>query len=153
MARHHILVPTDFSVYAEEALQQALALARRDNAPILLVHVLPPCDVLWAEVLSPTGHEMEQQRHAAAAQRLQALAADQPVPIETLVISGDPVVEICRLATAYRVELIVMSTHGSTGLASLFIGSVAERVVRQAPCSVLVVRRPPSAVPLAVASP
>ena len=81
------------------------------------------------------------------------MAADQPVPIETLVVWGHPAEEICRLATVYRVDLIMMSTHGRTGLAHVFFDSVAERVVRYASCAVLVVRRPPSAMPPAIAAP
>ena len=60
--------------------------------------------------------------------------------VETLVVWGSPPVEICRIAQERHVDLIIMGTHGRTALAHLLIGSVAERVVRHAPCSVLIVR-------------
>ena len=75
------------------------------------------------------------------------MAAQQPVPIETRVLWGDPATTICEVAKTRPCELIVMSTHGRTGLAHVFIGSVAERVVRYAPCAVLVVRAFPERQP------
>jgi universal stress protein A len=84
--------------------------------------------------------QAEKELQAEAESRLQTLAAGQSVAVETLVVWGSPPVEICRIAQERRVDLIVMGTHGRTGLAHLFIGSVAERVVRYAPCSVLIVR-------------
>jgi nucleotide-binding universal stress UspA family protein len=71
---------------------------------------------------------------------MQAWAAKQSAVIETLVLWGNPAIDICRIAEERHADLIVTSTHGRTGLAHLFMGSVAERVVRHAPCSVLVVR-------------
>lgn len=80
---------------------------------------------------------------AAVEGRLKTLAAAQTVPVETLAIWGNPPAEICRIARERSVDLIVMGTHGRTGLAHMLIGSVAERVVRHAPCSVLIVRPVP----------
>jgi nucleotide-binding universal stress UspA family protein len=80
---------------------------------------------------------------------LQTVATRQRWPIETLAVWGNPSTEICRIAQEYRSDLIVMGTHGRTGLARLFMGSVAEHVVRSAPCAVLVVRTsPPKAAPV-----
>ena len=140
MELHHILVPTDFSVSAEQACQEALVLAARENAQVLLLHVLPRCEWLWADVAWPTRIQLMQELQTEAEQRLQTVVARQCWPIETLVVWGDPSAEICRIAQAYGTDLIVMSTHGRTGLARLFRGSIAERVVRAAPCAVLIVR-------------
>ena len=142
MKIHHILVPTDFSADAEYVLQQALVLAARDTAHVLLLHVLRRCEVMWLEGVWPTRAQIMQELQAEVEQRLQAAAAAQPLPIETLAVWGNPGTEICRIAKERGTDLIVMSTHGRTGLAHLFIGSVAERVVRHAPCSVLIIRTP-----------
>jgi nucleotide-binding universal stress UspA family protein len=140
MELHHILVPTDFSVYAEQAFQEALVLAALEKAQILLLHVLGQCEWMWTEMLWPTRRQLMHELHTEAEQRLQTVAARQLWPIETLVVWGDPTTEICRIAQGYRTDLIVMSTHGRTGLARMFMGSVTEHVVRSAPCSVLIVR-------------
>ena len=75
---------------------------------------------------------------------MQTIAAQHTLPIETRVLWGDPATTICDVAKTRPCELIVMSTHGRTGLAHVFIGSVAERVVRYAPCAVLIERAFPA---------
>jgi universal stress protein A len=140
MEIHTILVPTDFSTYAEHALQEALAIATRDKAHVLLLHVLPIITFTWADEWSLAQPQFEAQIQSDTKQQLQTIAAQQTMPIETLVLWGDPATAICDVAKTRPCELIVMSTHGRTGLAHVFIGSVAERVVRYAPCAVLIVR-------------
>jgi nucleotide-binding universal stress UspA family protein len=140
MEMHTILVPTDFSTYAEHALQEALAIATRDKAQVLLLHVLPFLTFTWADEWSLARPQFEDQIQRDAEQQLQTIVAHQTVPIETLVLWGDPATTICDVAKTRPCELIVMSTHGRTGLAHVFIGSVAERVVRYAPRTVLVMR-------------
>ena len=137
---HSILVPTDFSTFAEHALQEALTIATRDKAHVLLLHVLPFLTFTWADEWSLARPQFEEKLQSDAEQELQKIAAQQTVPIETCVLWGDPAMTICDVAKTRPCELIVMSTHGRTGLAHVFIGSVAERVVRYAPCTVLVVR-------------
>ncbi|MGE3541703.1 MAG: universal stress protein [Candidatus Tectimicrobiota bacterium] len=143
MSFHRLLVPTDFSTHAAHAVVQACALAAQDKAQVLLVHVIPTTE------LDPTmlawWQQHAQEVQAAAAQQLRRLAAEQAVPVETLVIWGHPPSEICRLARERASDLIVMSTHGRTGLSHVLLGSVAERVVRHAPCAVLIVRALPHA--------
>lgn len=137
---HTILVPTDFSPYAEHALQEALAIATRDKAHVLLLHVLPFLTFTWVDEWSLARAQFEDKIQSDAEQQLQTIAAQQTIPIETRVLWGDPATTICDVAKTRPCELIVMSTHGRTGLAHVFIGSVAERVVRYAPCAVLIVR-------------
>jgi universal stress protein A len=141
---HTILVPTDFSTYAEHALPEALAIAARDKAQVLLLHVLPVLTFTWADEWSVARSQFEEKIQRDTEEQLQAIAAQQTVPIETLVLWGDPAAAICDVAKTRPCELIVMSTHGRTGLAHVFIGSVAERVVRYAPCTVLIVRAFPA---------
>jgi nucleotide-binding universal stress UspA family protein len=140
MEMHTILVPTDFSTYAEHALQEALTIAARDQARVLLLHVLPFLTFPWVDEWSLARPQFEEMIQRDAEQQLQTMAAQQTVPMETRVLWGDPATTICEVAHTRPCELIVMSTHGRTGLAHVFIGSVAERVVRYAPCAVLIVR-------------
>ena len=140
MELSNILVPTDFSVDAEQAFQEALALAAREHVQVLLLHVLLRCEGMWTDVAWPIRRQLMHELQTEAEQRLQTVAARQRWPIETLAVWGNASTEICRIAREYRIDLIVMSTHGRTGLAHMFRGSVAERVVRSAPCAVLIVR-------------
>ena len=107
---------------------------------MLLLHVLPFLTFTWVDEWSLARPQFEEIIQRDAEQQLQTLAAQQPVPIETHVLWGDPATTICDVAKTRPCELIVMSTHGRTGLAHVFIGSVAERVVRYASCNVLIVR-------------
>jgi nucleotide-binding universal stress UspA family protein len=130
MQFQNILIPTDFSGAAEQAVQHALTLAAREQAQILLLHVLPSMALPGAE----------DRRQATAEQWLQDLAHHASVPVHTLVVWGDPATEICRVAQERQSDLIAMSSHGSTGRTLEFIGSVADAVVRRAPCAVLILR-------------
>ena len=130
MQFQNILIPTDFSGSAEQAVQHALTLAAREQAQILLLHVLPGLAVPGTE----------DRKQATAAQWLQDLARHASVPVHTLVVWGDPAAEICRVAQERQMDLIAMSTHGRTGRTLELIGSVADAVVRRAPCAVLIFR-------------
>src|SRR5262245_10264015 len=130
MQFQNILIPTDFSGAAEQAVQHALGLAAREQARILLLHVLPGMG-------SPSP---EDRRQATAEQWLHDLARHASVPVHTLVVWGDPAAEICRVATERQCDLIAMSTHGRTGRTLDLLGSVADAVVRRAPCAVLLLR-------------
>jgi nucleotide-binding universal stress UspA family protein len=143
MPFHRLLVPTDFSTHAAHAVAQACTLAAQDKAQVLLVHVIPTTELDTTLLAWWQQHAQEVQ--AAAEQQLRLLAAEQAVPVETLVVWGHPPSEICRLARERASDLIVMSTHGRTGLSHVLLGSVAERVVRHAPCAVLIVRAIPHA--------
>lgn len=129
MPFYHILIPTDCSEAEAEAVQQALALAAREEATVLLLHVLPS--------LVPGCEETLQ---ANVEHRLQALARGATVPVYTRIVWGTPGVEICRVATEHHSDLIAMRTHGRTGLPLVHLGSVADYVIRHAPCAVLILR-------------
>jgi nucleotide-binding universal stress UspA family protein len=130
MQFQNILIPTDFSGAAEPAVQHALTLAAREQAQILLLHVLP----------GMAGPSPEDRRQATAEQWLQDLARQASVPVHTLVVWGDPAAEICRVAQERQSDLIAISTHSRTGRELAFIGSVADAMVRRAPCAVLLLR-------------
>ena len=142
MQIHTILLPTDFSPSAQHMCQQGCALAASEQAQVLLLHVLCSANLAFGDIPLPLRAQLANEICAEAEQRLKGLAASQTIPVETLVVWGKPAAAICRIAQERETDLIVMSTHGRTGLAHLFIGSVAERVVRHAPCSVLILRTP-----------
>lgn len=137
----HIFVPTDFGEPAERALDVAIALASKFDAKITLFHAswLPPsAHVAYGEGLPwPTDAFMEQgeKELGAVAARAQA----RYPKIESCVVKGEPWEEILRGAKERGADLIVMGTHGRRGLSRVFLGSVAERVVRLSPIPVLTI--------------
>ncbi len=120
-----ILVPTDFSASAEAALR----LARREfpDAVVCLLHVIDP-KVVAAALRSPIGARDE--REVLEAQALERLAEHATAGDEVRVVIGSAVESVVAAAEAWRADLIVMGTHGRTGIDHFLNGSVAERVVR-----------------------
>lgn len=147
-----ILVPCDFSEHSERAVAWALQLAADRGAKVVLLHVVGifargafPAEVSWLDMT-----RLEAELLANAERRLKEFVGQKgsaPVTIETRAVVGDPAWEVCREAKREPADLIVMGSHGHTGLAHVLLGSVAERVVQHAPCPVLVVRRPRPATP------
>ena len=140
-----ILVPRDFSPHAERAFGYATTLAQRFGATLGLVHVVedPFVTGAWnAEVYVPNVAELLEGLIADAKQQLATLshsATALGVTAETAVITGRPAHAIVEHAKEGGFDLIVMGTHGRTGLSHIVMGRVAERVVRNAPCPVLTV--------------
>ena len=137
-----ILVPLDFSRASMQALKYAIPLAKEFKAAIHLVHV-QPADEMTA--LSRAGHLMLNCADAIALMqdRLAEVQRKHDVrfwPDNCHVVSGRPFEEICKLAREIEADLIVLPTRGHSGLKHVVLGSTAERVVRYAPCPVLVLR-------------
>lgn len=141
-----ILAPTDFSKHAEEALRYACGLAARMNSTLHLLHVLPdvvvpvgPDPSLLAAVPPEYYAETEKQAREALGS---AISADWPQPpsVATEVRWGDTVDAIVSYAADRSIELVVIATHGRSGLSHVLVGSVAERIVREASCPVLTLR-------------
>jgi nucleotide-binding universal stress UspA family protein len=139
MEIRHILVPTDFSAPSQQAMTYAFELAQKVGAKLSLLHVIE-VPVYAIEVSLPL-EDLEQDARRGLA-RLLPEAAAAHVDVTRLVAMGVPYEQILEMATAEQVDLIVMATHGRTGLRRLAMGSVAERVVRMAPCPVLTIRSP-----------
>jgi universal stress protein A len=140
-----ILVPMDFSAHADHAMDYATALAARLGASIELLHVVedPLLPAASAEVYMPNLEELRESLIEDARRRLAACEATiggHSVPVVSVVRLGRPSFTIVEYATTALPDLIVMGTHGRTGFAHLLMGSVAERVVRTAPCPVLTLR-------------
>ncbi|MCF8033543.1 MAG: universal stress protein [Desulfarculaceae bacterium] len=145
-----IIAATDFSPGAGAALGQALTLARRHGARLLLTHVLPPMlppsPLLDEVALTQTTLALREGLRDSSARELAALAAkaDGEVEVETRLIEGDPARELAALAKETGADLMVVGHTGVSGLAETVFGSVAQKLVRRAPCSVLVARPLPS---------
>ena len=142
-----ILVPCDFSSYAEHALTWSVHLAQHANAKIVLAYAIPIFpQVSYTEIpILVDIPKIEANLVAEGEAQLRKFLAEHNtgnVEIEPRAMLGDPFAVICRVAQEERVDLIVLGSHGRTGLAHVFLGSVAERVVRHAPCPVLVARLP-----------
>jgi nucleotide-binding universal stress UspA family protein len=136
-----ILVPVDFSEYSEKALSWAVTMAEQWRSHLYLCHVIPqpsyPHMLAGADLV-----EFEAKLRGTAETQLRDLKSKQQshgVPIDIRVVIGEPFNDICRVAEEEQIDLIVMGTHGRTGLRHALLGSVAERVVRHSPCPVLVV--------------
>jgi len=140
-----ILHPSDFSRASAAAFARAVAMAKSDRAQLLLVHVLaPPVPIAGEGYISPKVYDDLEASARAYGQKhlgaLQAKARKAGVRTVTLLLDGVPHEQIARAAKSKKADLIVIGTHGRTGLAKFFLGSVASRVVAAAPCPVLTVR-------------
>lgn len=136
----HILVPMDFSELARRALTHAIPMATGFGARISLLHVveLPAYPTEMGAVM------IHQEQTLKAARKELAVLGEQLIPASlrgrVLVCMGRPYEEIAKTARRLKADLIVLTTHGYTGLKHVLLGSTAERVVRHAPCPVLTVR-------------
>jgi nucleotide-binding universal stress UspA family protein len=142
-----ILIPTDFSDTADAALEYAFVLAERFGASVHLLHVIEDPFVtggLSAEAYIAEGPPVRAAMLSDAQSLLSQRAAPRHpgVAVDGEVLFGHGAKSIAEYAEQRDVDLIVMGTHGRTGVAHLLLGSVAERVVRIAPCPVLTVRLP-----------
>lgn len=143
-----ILLPTDFSECASYALSYAAAFARESGASIICVHVIEPVvpTVGYSGVTEPLPMaDISEQLEESATRELPKIAEHEEcagLNVEEVIGRGDAASEIVRVAKERKVDLIVISSHGRTGLGRMLFGSTAEHVVRHAPCPVLVVKPP-----------
>ena len=138
MARPIILVPTDFSTASDAALPHAEALAKQKSASLLILHV-------EETPLAYGGGELYYGLPEPTSERILAMLeqvrpSDPTVAFTHRLTMGDPAGEIVRIAAEEGAEMIVLGTHGRSGMSRMLMGSVAEAVVRRAPCPVLVYR-------------
>jgi nucleotide-binding universal stress UspA family protein len=139
-----ILAPTDFSDFSKQALKSALELAQAFDAKLLLLHVvdLPPYPVEGLVPSSLGGNLLDDLERQASSELAGVLPEAQggAVDVGRRVIIGTPYRKIVEVAEEEKSDMIVMATHGRTGLSHLVMGSVAEKVVRTATCPVLTIR-------------
>lgn len=140
---HKILVPTDFSENSQHALKYAVALAQSFKAKLIVVHVWEqPIVATPTETYHP---EIWAEAETAEKQKLSRLTEElraQGIEAEPVFGSGLAHNEIAKTAKELDVDLITLATHGRTGLSHLLFGSTAEKIIRLAPCPVLVVKHP-----------
>jgi nucleotide-binding universal stress UspA family protein len=140
----NVLVATDFSSASRPAFRRAVALAAASRAVLWIGHVIPPAPRrVDGGALPRMYREMDAFIRSDAEKRLRALAElarRAGVRARPLLLSGVPHEAIRRAARARRADVVVLGTHGRTGVARLVVGSVASRVVATAPCPVLTVR-------------
>ena len=138
MSTRTILVPTDFSSASDAALPHAATLARQSGARLLIVHVEEPPMAYGGGELYYGLPEPDSARIAAMLEKV--TPSDPAIAFTHRLAMGDPASEICRIAADEKAEMIVLGTHGRTGMFRLLMGSVAESILRHAPCPVLVYR-------------
>ena len=124
-----ILYPTDFSPYSNQAYFHAVCLAEAHGASLTFLYVLQPGSTDAAEDRRHWKEQLEQMR-----------PGNPRIAVNHVLLEGDPATEIASYAADARIDLIVIGTHGRTGEDRILMGSVAEKVVREAPCSVMVVK-------------
>jgi len=142
-----ILIPVDFSSYSQEAIDYGSVIGKKFNAGIILMHVIEALPYSVTDSLAIIGHRRALETIAKSLlQNLSEILREKEVSVSTFLARGAPHREILRKAERERVDLIVMGTHGRTGLEHLVLGSVAEKVVRLSACPVLTVRLSPASV-------
>jgi nucleotide-binding universal stress UspA family protein len=141
-----ILVPIDFSDYSKSALKYAINFCKGFNAEMILIYVVEPViyppDFSMGQIAIPSVNTEWDER---AKQELDKLAKEEipdSVSVQALIKTGKPFIEIIETAGELDVDLIIIATHGRTGVEHILFGSTAEKVVRKAPCPVLTLREP-----------
>jgi len=139
-----ILVPIDFSEYSKNALRYAIEFAQHFGADIILIYVVEPmiypADFSFGQVSIPN---MENELTRIGNEQLEKLITDEvanKVKARKIVKTGKAFVEIIKTAREEEIDLIIIATHGQTGIEHILFGSTAEKVARKAPCPVLTVR-------------
>ncbi|CAG1770559.1 Putative universal stress protein [uncultured bacterium] len=141
----NILCPIDYSVYSEMALKYAIEFAEKYQAKLYLMHVL---DIRVYDINDPDLYNVniidEETINKLRERLLKCVNEDtkNKISVEAIIIQGVPFAEIIKAAKECKIDLIVLGTHGRTGLSHAIMGSVAEKVVRKAPCPVLTIRHP-----------
>ena len=142
-----ILFPTDFSEHSKHAFGYALSFAKEYGARLYMLHVVEDVQYLanaymFDVPIMPSFADMEQSRLKEMQEFVDRETADEAVEVEKMIRHGRPFIEIIQTARDESVDLIVIATHGRSGLEHVFFGSTAEKVVRKAPCPVLSIRLP-----------
>ena len=146
LAINIIVVPTDFSTQSLSALEYAVGMAKSFDARLKVVFVNEPglkiSEMTWVgvEKQSMTGQQASEARRSIEKLVLDRIPVD--VPVDANIVYGGAVDSIIEYAADVNADVIVMATHGRTGVSHVLLGSVAEQVVRKAPCPVLTLKKP-----------
>ncbi|MDT3697017.1 MAG: universal stress protein [Ignavibacterium sp.] len=139
-----VLVPIDFSDYSKSALKYAVNFSKLFNAEIILIYVVEPViyplDFSMGQIAMPS---FSTEWDTRAKEELDKLAKKEiNSNVKTIIKTGKPFLEIIETAKEEDIDLIIIATHGHTGVEHIIFGSTAEKVVRKAPCPVLTLREP-----------
>jgi nucleotide-binding universal stress UspA family protein len=141
-----VLVPIDFSDYSKSALKYAVNFAISFNAEIILIYVVEPIiyppDFSMGQIAMPSINTEWDDRAKEELQKLAKSEISGVASVKTVLKTGKPFVEIIETAKEEDVDLIIIATHGHSGVEHILFGSTAEKVVRKAPCPVLTLREP-----------
>ena len=141
-----ILVQIDFSDYSKKALQYTVKLAKSFNAELFLVYVIEPmvypADLSMGQMVIPQSEVNLSEKANSELEELATNEIGDSLKYNILIKTGKPFMEIIETATEVDADLIIIATHGHTGVEHLLFGSTSEKVVRKAPCPVLTLREP-----------
>lgn len=139
-----ILVPIDFSDYSKESLRYAVNFSKIFNSELILIYVIEPVvyppDFSMGQIAIPSVNLEMDKRASEELSNLAKKEIPQEIKTKTLVKTGKPFIEIINSASEEKVDLIIIATHGHSGVEHILFGSTAEKVVRKAPCPVLTLR-------------
>ncbi len=141
-----VLVPIDFSDYSKSALKYAVNFTKQFNAELMLIYVVEPViyppDFSMGQIAIPTVDLEMDKRAAEELEKLARKEIPENIRVKTLVKTGKPFIEIIETAAEEKADIIIIASHGHTGVEHILFGSTAEKVVRKAPCPVLTIREP-----------
>lgn len=141
-----ILVPIDFSDYSKNALKYAVNFSSQFNADMILVYVIEPViyppDFSMGQIALPSVNTEWDLKAKEELDKLSKSEIPPEINVTTILKTGKPFFEIIETAAEENVDLIIIATHGHTGVEHILFGSTAEKVVRKAPCPVLTLREP-----------
>jgi nucleotide-binding universal stress UspA family protein len=141
-----VLVPIDFSDYSKSALKYATDFAQNFNAEMFLVYVVEPViyppDFSMGQIAIPSVNVEWDIKAKAELDKLAGSEIPDTIKVQTIIKTGKPFWEIIETAADEDVDIIIIATHGHSGMEHILFGSTAEKVVRKAPCPVLTLREP-----------
>jgi nucleotide-binding universal stress UspA family protein len=141
-----VLVPIDFSDYSKSALKYAVNFSSQFNADIILVYVVEPViyppDFSMGQIALPSVNTEWDIKAKEELDKLAKTEIPESVNVTTILKTGKPFLEIIETASEENADLIIIATHGHSGVEHILFGSTAEKVVRKAPCPVLTLREP-----------
>jgi nucleotide-binding universal stress UspA family protein len=141
-----IVVPVDFSEYSKKAFRYAIDFSKTFGAEMILVYVVEPiiypADFSFGQVALPSMERELQDRSKEQLHVLIKKEVPEGIQVRSVIRTGKPFVEIIQLAKEENADLIIIATHGHSGIEHVLFGSTAEKVVRKAPCPVLSIRSP-----------
>jgi len=141
-----VLVPIDFSDYSKSALKYAADFAQKFNAEMILIYVVEPViyppDFSMGQIAIPSINTEWDMKAKEELDKLADTEISNSITVKTIIKTGKPFIEVIETASEEDVDIIIIASHGHSGMEHILFGSTAEKVVRKAPCPVLTLREP-----------